>query len=103
MNVTWYYGTNESDINNILGTDLNISNSTIAKLDFNASQKGIRYYWRVSVDDGINFINATYSFLTEGVLYLPSQRINIFSIVGVFGLFAFVFVFIWLRRRKKNT
>jgi len=96
MNITWYC----NDI--VLGYDINITNSTNFELCYPASGYATSYTWNLSVNDGVEYLNESYIFTTEGnVKLLPSSNYAVIGIVGVIGLIGFIFFLIKPKRRKK--
>jgi hypothetical protein len=101
MNISWYYGDSLDNCYNLLGSDNLIYNSTQSELDFNASTLSTNYYWRIQVNDGINYINETYKFITEGYsggfsYQPPSNSLWVLSLFGLVG------IALWFIRRKKK-
>jgi hypothetical protein len=107
MNVSWFYGINNSDINYYLGNSTNITNSTIYKLDFNASKQLTRYWWRIYIEDGYDYINESFCFVTglgnTSILPVILNRDNF--VVGLIAggcLFFILGIVISRKRRKRN-
>ena len=67
MNITWYWGTNES-CPNFIGSNNTVGNGTYyMNNSVNFSDKSTTYFWKVSVNDSDGEItNATYHFKTYG-------------------------------------
>ena len=103
MNISWYYGATIGNENTILGNENNITNSTQSKLFFQASNRSTTYYWRVMANDGIHYINKTYSFTSDFVGGGISRPSNIaLAVMGMmFGIFGLLSMFA-LKKRKKN-
>jgi len=101
MNVSWYWSTNESDTNNLIGSNLNFSNSTQTKMFFGGTDRATVYYWRVQVDDGSNYFNETFNFRSEGHAGYQIKNNYALAVVGILvGIFALLFVFFWLKKKK---
>jgi len=68
MNITWYWGEDES-CPNFIGINSSVNNGTYFMMnDNNFSAKSKTYYWRVTVNDGNGgWTNITFHFKTTGV------------------------------------
>ncbi len=100
MNISWYYGPLGNE-NILLGIDTNFSNSTQFEQNWNASVRATDYYWRIQIDDGINYENYSYTFMTEGyggghIITSPYVAIAFGAIALIIGIIVFLFI----RRRK---
>jgi hypothetical protein len=104
MNISWYYGDSLTNCINILGQDLNITNSTQYELHFNASARSTIYYYRIMANDGTNWVNESFTFRTEGY---PGGGIspNYGTPLGIAAaaLVLSVFGIIALFKRKKRS
>ena len=104
MNVTWYVGTNSSNVNTLLGTDNNIGNGTIYKQYIQATTNYTTYYWRINATDENNTVEYIYQFTTARtlptIITTGGGGINpmVFAIIGILGIFG-IFGFMKKKRR----
>jgi len=103
MNISWYYGTTVGSENTLLGTDVNLTNSSQNEFFLQAIDRITSYYWRAQVDDGVDFYNETFWFTTEGYPggggNMPNYQVpmSIGSSALLIGLLGFL-----MRRKKKR-
>jgi len=102
MNISFYYGLSINNTNHVMKTFNNVGNNTFNALFLNAVNHSTWFYWRVMVDDGTNYVNKTYVFMTESRNMLIPNGFN--SIPMVFGLcgviMGFYAVVIHLKKKK---
>jgi len=80
MNITWYWGTDDS-CPNLIGSNRSIDNGTYyMSNDNNFSWGDQTYYWKVVVNDGNGgWTNETYYFITIGTKGIISKGKNVYS------------------------
>lgn len=100
MNITWYWGYNDS-CTEVIGHSENVETGTVVKIFTNASAYNTTHYWKVNVSDVTgNYTLATYWFVTEGIGgggygYILIGSAGIIGILGIIGLLGY------LRRRRE--
>jgi len=103
MNLSFYYGPSNISTPNLLGSFSSQPNGTYNMLDFNASSRFQYYYWRIMVNDGMNWVNETFAFRTEGYAnVVPGGNVSstVFGVIGILGIIGLFSLF--LNRRKKR-
>jgi len=102
MNMSIFYGSQGSE-NNLLVTHSNISNGTYSASFYQASGRSTDYYWRIMLDNGVQWINETYGFTTEGYnTPLMPDRLGLAVVGIIFGCLGVVAMFMISNRRKKK-
>jgi len=100
MNYTLYWNTS-NNINHQFAHTINITNNTVYHSFNNGSDYGIRYYWRITANDGTNYKNVTYDFRTGyGTPYITQPTSNIPWIIAALGIISLVSL-IFIKKKKK--
>ena len=109
MNYTVYIGTNASNISTLLATGNSVNNGTYPHLYYSAIDYSTKYYWRLSVNDGVIFRNRTLNFMTgmgDKLIIIDNTNYGLLSIFGVLGLFGLAFSLKKaksIKKRKKSA
>jgi len=98
MNITWYYGTDSTNINQLLSSTQNITNSTQTTHFYQSTQKATTYYIRINVNDGTQSTEEIIQYRTKGYPgaagYIPTSNYIYLAVLSLLGVIAFVFMFI---------
>ena len=102
MNYTIYWGDN---LNETLTTANSQNNGTYYHPFNNASDNSTTYYWSVNLTDtNGQWVNETYYFKTRYELgYIQQPTSNSLWIIGIFGIIAFILLFIGIKTHKKKN
>ena len=101
MNVTWYVGSDSTNVTTVLGTDTNITNGTIYKQYIQVTSEDTTYYWKINIEDENGF-SIDYIYHFDTLTTLPTVVTTPFGILAVAILFSvfFVLFIIYLKRKK---
>jgi hypothetical protein len=101
LNISFYYGPSLDSTPYLLKEYTEQDNGTYTALDYEVTEKEKKYYWRISVNDGVNFVNQSLIFTSETEVNIIADNSGraIFSICLILGIVGFI----WYRRRKNNN